>query len=56
MSEAVKLNFTFTIDEANTILQGLGNLPYGQVTALVDSIKTQAQMQLAEQQKQEASE
>ncbi len=50
--EQQKLKFEFTIEEANTVLGGLGQLPYAQVAGLIDNIKQQAapQVQPAPQQ------
>ena len=41
-----ELNFNVTIDEANLILEGLGNLPFAKVYALVSKIQEQASQQL----------
>jgi len=45
------MKIELTINEINTLLQSLGNMPYAQVFELVDKIRTQAQsqMQAAEQ-------
>jgi len=42
----VQVNLTLTLDEVNACLTALGNLPYVQVAALVDKIKSQAVPQL----------
>ena len=42
--EMIKLEFS--IDEVNQIMAALGNMPYVQVAALVDKIKSQAVPQL----------
>jgi hypothetical protein len=43
----MKLNFTFTIDEANAILKALSQLPYEQVFGMIHSIQAQAAPQVA---------
>lgn len=40
------LDFNLTVEEANLIMQALGNLPYAQVSALVDKLREQAKPQL----------
>jgi hypothetical protein len=44
----MKLNFTFTVDEANAILKALSHLPYEQVFQMIHSIQAQAAPQVAE--------
>lgn len=44
----MKLNFAFTIDEANAILKALSQLPYEQVFGMIHSIQAQAAPQVAE--------
>ena len=41
-----EINLRLTIEEANLILEGLGNLPFGKVYALVGKIQDQAGQQL----------
>jgi hypothetical protein len=41
-----EINLTVTIDEANLILEGLGNLSFSKVYALVGKIQEQAGRQL----------
>jgi hypothetical protein len=41
-----EINLTVTVDEANLILEGLGNLPFSKVYALVGKIQDQAGRQL----------
>jgi hypothetical protein len=41
-----ELNLRLTIDEANLVLEGLGNLPFAKVYALVAKIQGQASEQL----------
>ena len=41
-----QINFTFTLDEANTILTALGTQPYTHVLQLIQKIHTQASSQL----------
>jgi len=41
-----ELELKITIDEANLILEGLGNLPFAKVFALVAKIQEQAARQL----------
>jgi hypothetical protein len=43
----MKLNFAFTIDEANAILKALSQLPYEQVFGMIHSIQAQAAPQVA---------
>jgi len=43
----MKLNFTFTVDEANAILKALSQLPYEQVFQMIHSIQAQAAPQVA---------
>lgn len=45
------LDFKLTVDEANTILGALGNLPYVQVVNIVTKLQTQAQEQFAAKEK-----
>lgn len=40
MQEEKKYNLELTLNELNTVLQGLGNLPYLQVNTLINSILT----------------
>ena len=42
------MKLELTIPEINAILQALGNQPYVQVFALIETIRTQAQEQLPE--------
>lgn len=41
-----ELNLKLTLDEANTILQALGSMPYAQVYGLISKINEQAEGQL----------
>jgi len=41
-----EINLKVTIDEANLILEGLGNLPFAKVYGLVAKIQEQAAQQL----------
>jgi hypothetical protein len=41
-----EINLKVTIEEANLILEGLGNLPFAKVYALVAKIQEQAASQL----------
>ena len=41
-----EINFKVNVDEANLILEGLGQIPYARVYALVTKIQEQAQQQL----------
>ena len=43
----MKLNFQFTVDEANAILKALSQLPYEQVFQMIHSIQAQAAPQVA---------
>jgi hypothetical protein len=42
----MELTFTLTIEEANTILKGLGKLPFEEVATLVNKLNTQASPQI----------
>jgi hypothetical protein len=44
------MKLELTINEINTIMQALGNLPYAQVFELVEKIREQVQPQLASKQ------
>jgi hypothetical protein len=44
------IKLELTVEEVNNILQGLGQLPYIQVTSLVEKIKEQATPQVQSQQ------
>lgn len=41
-----ELNFKLTIDQANTILEALGNMPYAKVYPIIQTIQQQAAEQL----------
>ena len=45
-----KSNLTLDMNELNTIMAGLGKLPYEQCFAVVDSLRQQVAPQLQEQQ------
>ncbi len=45
-----KINLSLDINELNTVMAGLGKLPYEQCFAVVDSIRSQVGPQLQEQQ------
>lgn len=42
-----KLELRLTVDDANLLLEGLGQLPFAKVHALVSEIQAQASEQLA---------
>jgi hypothetical protein len=42
----MELTFTLTVDEANTLLRGLGKLPFEEVANLVTKLNTQAAPQM----------
>lgn len=44
-----KINLELTIEEVNTILSGLGNLPFVQVNKLIINIQQQSQSQLQQE-------
>ena len=44
-----QLKLELTVDEVNVVLDALGNLPFKQVAALFEKIKSQAMAQLEEQ-------
>ncbi len=41
-----EINFQLTVDEINTILEALGQMPYVKVFPLINKIQGQAQQQL----------
>jgi hypothetical protein len=41
-----EINFTVTVDEANLILRGIGQLPFAEVYQLVSRLQQQAGRQL----------
>ena len=41
-----ELNFKLTVNEANTILQALGNMPFAQVYPLIHKLQQQAAEQM----------
>ncbi|HQU58022.1 MAG TPA: hypothetical protein PLU64_02475 [Saprospiraceae bacterium] len=43
-----ELELKLSVDEVNQILEGLGNLPFKQVFALINKIQNQAEAQLQE--------
>lgn len=43
----MELNFKFSVEEVNAILQALGARPYAEVQALVTKIKADGEAQLA---------
>lgn len=43
-----EINLTLTIEEANLILESLGNMPFKTVFSLINKIQTQAASQLQE--------
>ena len=45
-----EINLQVTIDEANLILEGLGQMPFARVFALVAKLQEQAAQQLREDQ------
>lgn len=45
-----KINLSLDMNELNTIMAGLGKLPYEQCFAVVDSLRSQVAPQLQEQQ------
>lgn len=46
------ITLTLSLPEVNGVISSLANLPYGQVVALIDKIKSQADTQLAPPQAQ----
>lgn len=53
--EPLKLNLSLSIPEINSIMAGLGNMPYVQVTELITSIRQQIEPQLQQQQQPAAN-
>ena len=45
-NQSPSLNFVFTVQQAEVILNALVQLPYAQVSALVENIQSQAKEQL----------
>lgn len=50
MSQEQKFSLTIDMNELNTIMAGLGKLPYEQCFAVVDMIRQQVGPQIQEQQ------
>lgn len=50
MNPDQKINLSLDMNELNTIMAGLGKLPYEQCFAVVDSIRAQVSPQLQQQQ------
>lgn len=50
MNPDQKINLSLDMNELNTIMAGLGKLPYEQCFAVVDSIRSQVAPQLQQQQ------
>jgi hypothetical protein len=50
MNTQPKITLSLDMNELNTIMAGLGKLPYEQCFAVVDSIRAQVSPQLQEQQ------
>jgi hypothetical protein len=48
------IQYNFTEDESNIILNALGNLPFSQVYKLINNMQQQAQEQLNPSQKEES--
>jgi len=48
------LTITLTLEELNVVMSGLGQLPYAQVSPLVDKIRGQAIPQVQAQQQAQA--
>jgi hypothetical protein len=46
MNPEQKINLSFDINELNTVMAGLGKLPYEQCYAVVDSIRAQVAPQI----------
>lgn len=43
----MELNFKFSVEEVNAILQALGGRPYVEVQALIEKIKGEGEAQIA---------
>ena len=43
----MELNFKFSVDEVNAILQALGARPYAEVQSLITKIKDEGEAQIA---------
>ena len=41
-----ELKFNLTVDDTNTILEALGNMPFAKVYGLIEKIQQQAQQQM----------
>jgi hypothetical protein len=52
--KTMNLKLELTVNEINTIMQALGQMPYASVYELVAKIKTQAEAQLAPQENPDA--
>ena len=54
-SQNPELKFTLTLDDTNTILQALGNMPFQQVYGVIHKIHEQANQQLNRESQGEAT-
>ena len=45
----MEIKLSLTIEEVNGVMQALGNMPYVQVTALVEKVRSQAAPQVQAQ-------
>lgn len=50
MNQEVKVTLNLDLNELNTVMAGLGKLPYEQAFLVVDAIRNQAGPQLQQQQ------
>jgi len=46
MEKSMEIKLSLTVEEVNGVLQALGNMPYVQVAALVEKIRSQAAPQV----------
>ncbi len=50
-----EIKLTITVDEANLILEGLGNMPFSKVFTLINKIQQQAAGQITDEKESPAS-
>ena len=46
MEKSMEIKLSLTIEEVNGVMQALGNMPYVQVAALVEKVRSQAAPQV----------
>lgn len=56
MEKCMEIKLSLTIEEVNGVMQALGNMPYVQVAALVEKVRSQAAPQVESAQQAESPE